>query len=115
MSKGRGPIHIEEGDNCIAANIDCGVYVMKWMELLDAATLSGCYQYKVRYDLEEWGQDRLDGFRAEIVAKLILSDENTLKLEAMTQAKKMGRQVRPSAALKSPYVQVSTAELDKNR
>ncbi|MED6117428.1 hypothetical protein PIB30_109899, partial [Stylosanthes scabra] len=22
---------------------DCGVYVMKWMELLDAATLSGCY------------------------------------------------------------------------
>ncbi|MED6220930.1 hypothetical protein PIB30_049548 [Stylosanthes scabra] len=93
---------------------DCGVYVMKWMELLDAATLSGCYQYKVRYDLEEWGQDRLDGFRAEIVAKLILSDENTLKVEAMTQAKKMGRQVRPSAALKSPYVQVSTAELDKN-
>ncbi|MED6126764.1 hypothetical protein PIB30_081681 [Stylosanthes scabra] len=65
---------------------DCGVYVMKWMELLDAATLSSCYQYKVRYDLEEWGQDRLDGFRAEIVAKLILSDENTLKMEAMTQA-----------------------------
>ncbi|MED6187136.1 hypothetical protein PIB30_073572 [Stylosanthes scabra] len=83
---------------------DCGVYVMKWMELLDAATLSGCYQYKVRYDLEEWGQDRLDGFRAEIVAKLILSDENTLRVEAVTQANKMGRQVRPSAALKSPYV-----------
>ncbi|MED6135017.1 hypothetical protein PIB30_042340 [Stylosanthes scabra] len=94
---------------------DCGLYVMKWMELLDAATLLGCYQYKFRYDLEEWGQDRLDGFRAEIVAKLILSDENTLRVEAMTQAKKMGRQVRPSAALKSPYVQVSTAELDKKR
>ncbi|MED6178596.1 hypothetical protein PIB30_109139, partial [Stylosanthes scabra] len=41
---------------------DCGVYVMKWMKLLDAATLSGCYPYKVRYDLEEWGQDRLNGF-----------------------------------------------------
>ncbi|MED6141355.1 hypothetical protein PIB30_102598 [Stylosanthes scabra] len=56
-----------------------------------------------------------NGGKAEIVAKLILSDENTLKVEEMTQAKKMGRQVRPSAALKSPYVQVSIAELDKNR
>ncbi|MED6184293.1 hypothetical protein PIB30_046088 [Stylosanthes scabra] len=35
---------------------DYGVYVMKWIELLDAATLSSCYQYKIRYDLEEWGQ-----------------------------------------------------------
>ncbi|MED6124555.1 hypothetical protein PIB30_059989 [Stylosanthes scabra] len=93
---------------------DCGVYVMKWMELLDATTLSGYYQYKIRYDLEEWGQDRLDGFRAEFVAKLILSDENTLRVEAVKQANKMGRQVRPAAALKSPYVQVSIAELDKH-
>ncbi|MED6129267.1 hypothetical protein PIB30_106244, partial [Stylosanthes scabra] len=35
---------------------DCGVYVMKWMELLEAATLLGCYAYKVRYSLDEWGQ-----------------------------------------------------------
>ncbi|MED6164795.1 hypothetical protein PIB30_093630, partial [Stylosanthes scabra] len=63
---------------------DCGVYVMKWMELLDAATLSGCYAYKVRYSLDEWGQ-----------------------------VNKMGRQTKPSAALQSPYVQVSTAELEK--
>ncbi|MED6115549.1 hypothetical protein PIB30_091738 [Stylosanthes scabra] len=59
--------------------------------------------------------DRLDGFRAELVVKLILSDENTLRVEAVKQANKMGRQVRPSAALKSPYVQVSTAELDEHR
>ncbi|MED6177136.1 hypothetical protein PIB30_095087 [Stylosanthes scabra] len=93
---------------------DCGIYVMKWMELLDAAMLSDCYQFKVRYKLEEWGQDRLDGFRAEIVAKLTLSDENTLRVEAVNQANKMGRQTRPSAALKSPYVHVSTAEIDKH-
>ncbi|MED6121575.1 hypothetical protein PIB30_031439, partial [Stylosanthes scabra] len=92
----------------------CGVYVLKWMELLEAATLSGCYEFKVRYNLEEWGQDQLDGFRAEFVAKLILSDENTLRVEAVKQATKMGRQARPSAALKSPYVQVSTAEIDKH-
>ncbi|MED6115951.1 hypothetical protein PIB30_095602 [Stylosanthes scabra] len=93
---------------------DCGVYVMKWMEPLDAATLSGCYEFKVLYNLEEWGQDRLDEFRAEFVAKLILSDENTLRVEAVKQANKMGCQTRPSASLKSLYVQVSTAEIDKH-
>ncbi|MED6112729.1 hypothetical protein PIB30_064269 [Stylosanthes scabra] len=46
---------------------NCGVFVMKWMELLDAATLSGCYEFKVRYNLEEWGQDKLDGFRREML------------------------------------------------
>ncbi|MED6115712.1 hypothetical protein PIB30_093293 [Stylosanthes scabra] len=92
---------------------DCGVYFMKWMELLDAAMLSSCYAYKVRYNLEEWGQDKLDGFRREMVAKLILSKENTLRVEAISQANKMGRQTKPFAALQSPYVQVSTAELEK--
>ncbi|MED6154165.1 hypothetical protein PIB30_109514, partial [Stylosanthes scabra] len=92
---------------------DCGVYVMKWMELLEAATLSGCYAYKVRYSLDEWGQDKLDGFRREIVSRLILSKENTLRVDAISQVNKMGRQTKPSAALQSPYVQVSTAELEK--
>ncbi|MED6214424.1 hypothetical protein PIB30_102971, partial [Stylosanthes scabra] len=92
---------------------DCGVYVMKWMELLDAAGLSGCYSFKCRYNIEEWGQDKLDGFRREIVAKLILSKENTLRVEAINQATKMGRQPKPSAALKSPYIQVSIVEIEK--
>ncbi|MED6139484.1 hypothetical protein PIB30_084307 [Stylosanthes scabra] len=82
---------------------NCGVYVMKWMELLDAATLSSCYEYK----------DKLDGFRREIVSKLILSKENTLRVEAISQENKMGRQTKPFAALQSPYVQVSTADLEK--
>ncbi|MED6189964.1 hypothetical protein PIB30_101149 [Stylosanthes scabra] len=85
---------------------DCGVYVMKWMELLDAATLSGCYAYKVRYSLENGG-------KREIVSRLILSKENTLRVDAISQVNKMGRQTKPSAALQSPYVQVSTAELEK--
>ncbi|MED6115500.1 hypothetical protein PIB30_091172 [Stylosanthes scabra] len=104
---------------------DCDVYVMKWMELLDAAALSAAYTFKLRYSIEECSQDRLDQFRKEIVSKLIMSKDNTLNvetinqtlnmtLEAIAKAKtKMGRQSKPSAALKSPYIQVSTAELEK--
>ncbi|MED6149238.1 hypothetical protein PIB30_060521 [Stylosanthes scabra] len=71
------------------------------MELLDAATLSSCYTLKCRYNIEEWGQDQLDEFRKKIVAKLILSKENTVRVEAINQSNKMGRQTKPSAPEKS--------------
>ncbi|MED6158872.1 hypothetical protein PIB30_037048 [Stylosanthes scabra] len=70
--------------------------------LLDAAMLSGCYTFKCQYNLEEWGQDQLDEFRKKIVSRLILSKENTLRVEAINQANKMGCQTNTSAALKSP-------------
>ncbi|MED6173405.1 hypothetical protein PIB30_058988 [Stylosanthes scabra] len=104
---------------------DCGVYVMKWMELIDVAGLSAAHTFKLPYSTEEWSQDQLDQFRKEIVSKLIMSKDNTLNVEAINQAsnmtleaitearKKMGRQSKPSAALKSPFVQISTAELEK--
>ncbi|MED6137637.1 hypothetical protein PIB30_066781 [Stylosanthes scabra] len=92
---------------------NCGIYVMKWMELLDAATLSGYFTFKCRYNIEDWGQDQLDEFRKKIVSKLILSKENTLIVEAINQANKIERQTKPSAALKSLYVHVSIAELEK--
>ncbi|MED6161343.1 hypothetical protein PIB30_059831 [Stylosanthes scabra] len=83
---------------------DCGVYVMKWMQLIE---------------------DQLDQFRKDIVEKVIMSMENTLNVEAIKQAsnmtleaitesrERMGRKPTPSATLKSPFVQVSTAELEK--
>ncbi|MED6175096.1 hypothetical protein PIB30_075192 [Stylosanthes scabra] len=106
---------------------DCGVYVMKWMELLDTAAIAGAYMFKTRYAIEEWDQDQLDEFRREIVAKLLFSEHNTLRVEARNQVQSMSmksiteareraksrRQTRPSAALKSPYRQPSTAELEK--
>ncbi|MED6220509.1 hypothetical protein PIB30_045497 [Stylosanthes scabra] len=104
---------------------DCGVYVMKRMELLDVAALSAAHTFKIQYDIEEWNEDQLDQFRKEIVSKLIMSKDNTLNVNAINQALNMtreaiteartriGRQPKPFAALKSPYVQVTTAELDK--
>ncbi|MED6208023.1 hypothetical protein PIB30_041194 [Stylosanthes scabra] len=60
--------------------MDCGMYVMKWMELIEVAAL---------YSIEEWSQDQLDQFRKDIVAKMIMSKENTLNVEAIKQASNM--------------------------
>ncbi|MED6142888.1 hypothetical protein PIB30_001656 [Stylosanthes scabra] len=104
---------------------DCGVYVMKWMEILDTAGISGAYAFKVRRPIEEWDQDQLDDFREHFVSKMLMSEYNTLNVEAISQAQgmtleavteartKMGRRTKPSAALRSPYLQLSTAELEK--
>ncbi|MED6177343.1 hypothetical protein PIB30_097332 [Stylosanthes scabra] len=94
------------------------------MELLDVAALSAAHTFKIQYNIEEWNEDKLDQFRKEIVSKLIMSKDNTLNnainqalnmtWEAITKARtRIGRQPKPSAALNSPYVQVTTAELDK--
>ncbi|MED6200483.1 hypothetical protein PIB30_085576 [Stylosanthes scabra] len=68
---------------------DCGVYVMKWMELLDVAPLSAAHTFKIQYNIEEWNEDRLDQFRKEIVSKLIMSKDNTLNVNAINQALNM--------------------------
>ncbi|MED6145933.1 hypothetical protein PIB30_029668 [Stylosanthes scabra] len=103
---------------------DCGVYVMKWMEVLDPAVLSGAYAFKTRCQIEEWDQDQLNEFRKEIVSKELMSEHNTLNIEAISQAtcmsqeaitearKRMPRRTKPSAALRSPFLQPSTIELE---
>ncbi|MED6131100.1 hypothetical protein PIB30_006720 [Stylosanthes scabra] len=104
---------------------DCGVYIMKWLETLNTNGLSYAYTFKKRCMVEEWDQDQLDGFREEIVAKVLLSEHNTLNFEAMSQSRtmtreaitegrtKLGRRPKPSAALKSPFLNPSNAELEK--
>ncbi|MED6107862.1 hypothetical protein PIB30_018146 [Stylosanthes scabra] len=104
---------------------DCGVYVMKWMEVLDSATLSGAYVFKTRCPIGgEWDQDQLNEFRKQIVSKVLMSDHNTLNIEAISKAtnmkqeaitearRRMPRRTKPSPALRSPFLQPSIAELE---
>ncbi|MED6162908.1 hypothetical protein PIB30_074937, partial [Stylosanthes scabra] len=88
---------------------DCGVYVMKWIKLIEVAALLATHTFKLPYSIEEWSQDQLDQFKKDIVARLIMSNENTLNVEAIKQAnnmtleaitearEKMRRKPKPSA------------------
>ncbi|MED6167986.1 hypothetical protein PIB30_008011 [Stylosanthes scabra] len=85
---------------------DCAVFVMKWMELIDPTKLHGC----CTYNIEEWTDPMLNEFRKKIVAKTILSKENTMRADAIRAAQEM-RRIKPSAALCSPFLQLSTPDL----
>ncbi|MED6189159.1 hypothetical protein PIB30_093105 [Stylosanthes scabra] len=77
-----------------------------WMEMIDPTILAGC----CTYNIEQWTEPMLLEFRKKIVAKIILSKENSLRVEAIKEAHNM-RLTRPAAALRSPYVQVETPDL----
>ncbi|MED6216698.1 hypothetical protein PIB30_010138 [Stylosanthes scabra] len=57
-------IHIQQGENALEPmyiNIpqqpnqyDCGVYVMKWMELLDPNVLKACYERTKEHNIQPW-------------------------------------------------------------
>ncbi|MED6140987.1 hypothetical protein PIB30_098945 [Stylosanthes scabra] len=87
-------------------DFDCAVFVMKWMEMIDPTILAGCCSYNI----EQWTEPMLLEFRQKIVAKIILSKENSLRAEAIKEAHNM-RLTRPAAALQSSYVQVETSDL----
>ncbi|MED6210200.1 hypothetical protein PIB30_061952 [Stylosanthes scabra] len=53
---------------------------------------------------------KLDEFRKQIVAKILLSKDNEKRMETIRLLNEM-RNIRHAAVLRSPYVQVSSADL----
>ncbi|MED6127926.1 hypothetical protein PIB30_092709 [Stylosanthes scabra] len=94
-----------------ANEYDCGVYVMKWMELIDPTVLIDCSKGNKEYNIETWPKPKLEEFRKKIVAKIMLSDANAWRVETIRKANGM-RNTRPVPVLLSPYVQMSSADLD---
>ncbi|MED6121892.1 hypothetical protein PIB30_034424 [Stylosanthes scabra] len=87
---------------------DCGTFVMKWMEVLDPTKLDA----NEKYNIEDWTTEKLQEFRNELISEIILSKSNKLIEDAIQGA--MEKTIhKPSAALQSPYVQVTTEELKK--
>ncbi|MED6224174.1 hypothetical protein PIB30_081396 [Stylosanthes scabra] len=80
---------------------DYGVFVMKWMELIDPTGLAASCEANKGYNIDKWG---------EIVAKILLSKDNEKKMETIRLFNKM-RNIKPAAVLRSPYIQVSSTDL----
>ncbi|MED6151656.1 hypothetical protein PIB30_084527 [Stylosanthes scabra] len=89
---------------------DCGVYVMKWMKLIDPTILIDCSKGNKEYNIETWPEPKLEEFRKSIVAKIMLSKSNAWRVETIRKANRM-RNTKPAPILLSPFVQVSSADL----
>ncbi|MED6225462.1 hypothetical protein PIB30_093937 [Stylosanthes scabra] len=85
---------------------DIGTFVMKWMEVIEPTQLDATKPYLI----DAWSTEELQKFRKEIIWKIILSKENLYVQKAIDGAISTTIH-RPSAALQSPYVQVSTGDL----
>ncbi|MED6149165.1 hypothetical protein PIB30_059869 [Stylosanthes scabra] len=82
---------------------DCGIFVMKWMELIDPTGLAASCEANKGYNIDKWGEPKLDEFRKQIVAKILLSKDNEKRMETIRLLNKM-RNIRPAAVFRSPYV-----------
>ncbi|MED6175510.1 hypothetical protein PIB30_079031 [Stylosanthes scabra] len=89
---------------------DCAVYVMKWMEFIDPTVLIDCSKGNKAYNIETWTEPKLEKFRKSIVAKIMLSESNAWKMDTIRKTNGM-RNTRPAPILRSPYIQVSSADL----
>ncbi|MED6187485.1 hypothetical protein PIB30_076901 [Stylosanthes scabra] len=89
---------------------NCGVFVMKWIELIDPTGLAASCEANKGYNIEKWGESKLDEFRKQIMAKILLNKDNEKTMETIRILNEM-RNIRPAAVLRSPYVQVSSADL----
>ncbi|MED6206767.1 hypothetical protein PIB30_029854 [Stylosanthes scabra] len=89
---------------------DCGVFVMKWMELIDPTGLAASCEANKGYNIDKWAEPKLEEFKKQIVAKIMLSKNNEKRIETIRLLNEM-RNIRPAAVLRSPYVQVSSADL----
>ncbi|MED6172947.1 hypothetical protein PIB30_054635 [Stylosanthes scabra] len=78
------------------------------MEVLDPTKLDA----NKKYDIEDWTTEKLQEFRNEIVSEIILIKSNK-PIEGAIQGAIETTIHKPSAALQSPYVQVTTEELKK--
>ncbi|MED6135398.1 hypothetical protein PIB30_046060 [Stylosanthes scabra] len=82
---------------------DYGVYIMKWMEFIDPTVLKECSSSNKEYNIETWTEPKLDEFRKDIVAKIMLSESNAWRMETMRKANGM-RNTRPAVVLRNPYL-----------
>ncbi|MED6112662.1 hypothetical protein PIB30_063623 [Stylosanthes scabra] len=94
-------------------NHDCAIFVMKWMEELDPTTLRDSHAGTKEHNIPLWTSADLDKFREKIVANILLSPENFMRMDVVTEVNEI-RLTKPGAALRSPFTQFDSADLKTN-
>ncbi|MED6218299.1 hypothetical protein PIB30_025531 [Stylosanthes scabra] len=89
---------------------DCAIFVMKWMEELDPTLLKDCHAGTREHNIPPWNSADLEKFKEKIVLNILLSPENLMRMDVVTEVNEI-RLIRPGAALRSPFIQLDSADL----
>ncbi|MED6168687.1 hypothetical protein PIB30_013669 [Stylosanthes scabra] len=81
---------------------DCAVFVMKWMEEVDPTIVKECHDGTRRHNIQPWTAAELEKFKKKIISNILLSPENTMRLDVITEVNEI-RLSRPAAPLRSPF------------
>ncbi|MED6109322.1 hypothetical protein PIB30_032316 [Stylosanthes scabra] len=116
---GRHGIYVQERAHMFDANVyqrpqqpnnyDCAIFVMKWMEE-DPTILRECHARTMAHNIPPWTSADLDKFRGKIVANILLSLENLMRMDVVTEVNEI-RLIKLAAALRSPFTQLDSADL----
>ncbi|KAL4275437.1 hypothetical protein AHAS_Ahas20G0107100 [Arachis hypogaea] len=86
---------------------DCGIYVMKWLEIIDPQKIKSGKRYKYRV----WTQGEIDSFRYQYGPHILLHEMNKIRDQVIWESKAI-RLPKPSATLSSPYCKFISGDLD---
>ncbi|MED6194560.1 hypothetical protein PIB30_029717 [Stylosanthes scabra] len=83
------------------------------MEELDPKILRDCHAGTREHNISPWNSVELEKFREKIVSNMLLSPENNMRMDVVTEVNEICL-IKPAAALKSPFTQLDSADLKTN-
>ncbi|QHO11691.1 uncharacterized protein DS421_15g500360 [Arachis hypogaea] len=85
---------------------DCAVYVMKWLELIEPENIK-----RAKYEWDNWPQDEVDHYRVEYASRILFSEMNKERDQAI-RASNAIRLSKPSSVLLSPFCQINSTDIE---
>ncbi|XP_020963653.1 uncharacterized protein LOC110265159 [Arachis ipaensis] len=88
------------------SSYDCGIYVMKWLELIEPENIK-----KGKYEWDNWKQEEVDHYRVEYASRILFSEMNKERDQAIRESNGI-RLSKPSSVLLSPFCQINSADIE---
>ncbi|RYR00237.1 hypothetical protein Ahy_B07g088343 [Arachis hypogaea] len=88
------------------SSYDCGIYVMKWLELIEPKNIK-----KGKYEWDNWKQEEVDHYRVEYASQILLSEMNKERDQAIRESNAI-RLSKPSSVLLSLFCQINSADIE---
>ncbi|QHO11416.1 uncharacterized protein DS421_15g497890 [Arachis hypogaea] len=88
------------------SSYDCGIYVMKWLELIEPENIK-----KGKYEWDNWKQEEVDHYRVEYASRILFNEMNKERDQAIRESNAI-RLSKPSSVLLSPFCQINSADIE---